>query len=233
MLFVAKSTNIEVIKKTEKGEQSFPVVTGQMNPNDATEQFVCRFYSGELVTEKVVREGAGYATTQREKDVADEKQQKCEEQITKFLVKTISQVEKAHKPQPKPKEDNSIETKPSAPSGLFSEISSFNRNALKPTQTVEQKVPVVGSGNKYGHSSEAEIKEHFDDEETLNWKVKQLADLIRNAKHCVVFTGAGISTSAKIPDYRGPKGVWTLRDRGETAKMEITLSQALPTVTFL
>jgi len=34
------------------------------------------------------------------------------------------------------------------------------------------------------------------------------------AKYLVVFTGAGISTESGLPDFRGPDGLWTRRDKG-------------------
>jgi len=78
-----------------------------------------------------------------------------------------------------------------------------------------------------------DTKEIFDDADEVKEKVKQLAELIRNSKHMVAFTGAGVSTSAKIPDYRGPKGVWTLQEKGERAHFEVTMEQALPTPTHM
>lgn len=77
--------------------------------------------------------------------------------------------------------------------------------------------------------NEEELKEYEDTPEKLSASVKQLAMLIKNSNAVVAYTGAGISTSAKIPDYRGPQGVWTLKERGLSSKMDITLEQALPT----
>ncbi|CAD7927534.1 unnamed protein product [Amoebophrya sp. A120] len=45
-------------------------------------------------------------------------------------------------------------------------------------------------------------REFFDDEEALLAKIKYVASLLKNAKHAIVFTGAGISTSTGISDFR-------------------------------
>src|SRR5690349_11202149 len=41
--------------------------------------------------------------------------------------------------------------------------------------------------------------------------------LVDDAERVVVLTGAGISTDSGIPDFRGPKGVWTMNPAAEKA----------------
>ena len=45
-------------------------------------------------------------------------------------------------------------------------------------------------------------------------KILKLAQWLYESRYTVVFTGAGISTESGLPDFRGPDGVWTRRDKG-------------------
>jgi NAD-dependent deacetylase len=46
----------------------------------------------------------------------------------------------------------------------------------------------------------------------MNTQLQQAANLIKNAKHLVAFTGAGISAESGIPTFRGKGGIWDKYD---------------------
>ncbi|MHA2130074.1 MAG: Sir2 family NAD-dependent protein deacetylase, partial [Promethearchaeota archaeon] len=48
----------------------------------------------------------------------------------------------------------------------------------------------------------------------LEEKIVLAAKYIAESKRLVVFTGAGISTGSGLPDFRGPDGLWTRREKG-------------------
>ena len=59
----------------------------------------------------------------------------------------------------------------------------------------------------------AKSVERFYSLEEMKKEASRTASLILSANHCICFTGAGISTSSGIGDYRGKDGKWTLEDR--------------------
>uniref|UniRef100_H2SXD5 NAD-dependent protein deacylase sirtuin-6 n=1 Tax=Takifugu rubripes TaxID=31033 RepID=H2SXD5_TAKRU len=77
------------------------------------------------------------------------------------------------------------------------------------------------------------LPEEFDSAEEVKAKVEILAQLIKDSRHLVVHSGAGISTSSGIPDFRGPKGVWTLEEKGESPQFETTFEAARPSLTHM
>lgn len=81
-------------------------------------------------------------------------------------------------------------------------------------------------------SEEEDLAEREDADDVLRRKVDVLARLVRGrpaGSQFVVYTGAGLSTAAKIADFRGPNGAWTRRDRGLGPPPSIALEAAVPT----
>lgn len=71
-------------------------------------------------------------------------------------------------------------------------------------------------------------------QERIEQDIDTIARWIVESKHLVAFTGAGISTDSGIPDFRGPDGVWTRRDKGlPPPPWKVAPGQVRPNVSHL
>mmetsp|Transcript_21092 Transcript_21092/g.34014 ORF Transcript_21092/g.34014 Transcript_21092/m.34014 type:complete len:323 (+) Transcript_21092:88-1056(+) len=101
------------------------------------------------------------------------------------------------------------------------------------------EVETKGSGSyaemlsEYTNKGEVGMTEYIETEDATAEKIKELATLIRESKYTVIYTGAGISTSAGIPDFRGPNGVWTCEKRGIKHPEGKAWEDTKPTLTHL
>ena len=68
---------------------------------------------------------------------------------------------------------------------------------------------IISRQNDQHELKKFKMTEQYDSDSEFETKIDSLVKLMRESKHCVIYTGAGISTAANIPDYRGKNGVWT------------------------
>lgn len=85
-------------------------------------------------------------------------------------------------------------------------------------QTLRQysdAVEEVKSRWKKRDAAKKRVEEFEEPLDKLETKCEILAQAIAQSQHLIVYTGAGISTAAKIPDYRGTNGIWTRLQQGK------------------
>lgn len=118
------------------------------------------------------------------------------------------------------------------------EALSMRRSSLRPRAAPPTAAQVDGGANnaevraaRRARAAER-VREVEEPVGVVRDKVRRLAAAVLAARHFVVYTGAGVSTAARIPDYRGPCGVWTGLARGRPPP-RVDLAAATPTLTHM
>lgn len=82
----------------------------------------------------------------------------------------------------------------------------------------------AGRLSEYKHKGICGLPEKTETKRSLESKITKLIPLMNKANHIVVLTGAGISTKAGIPDFRGPNGIWT-KENQDAKKRKLEAKQ--------
>jgi len=86
----------------------------------------------------------------------------------------------------------------------------------------------------YSDKGKCGLPESFESIEEVTLKCEKFSNLIHESRRIVCLTGAGLSTSCGIPDFRGPNGIWTLQQKGlplPESKHSVTFDNAVPSYT--
>nr|XP_039262422.1 NAD-dependent protein deacetylase sirtuin-7-like [Styela clava] len=116
---------------------------------------------------------------------------------------------------------------------LKKDASLLTKNEKELLTKNEDFVQKLDKNQKAATLRKSRLLEIEDDACIVMEQCKKLAEALKTNKHVIVYTGAGISTSANIPDFRGAEGVWTKLSSNVKINLEHSLTKAEPTVAHM